>query len=100
MFGQRLELNKLGNSAAELLVLSSAHVITVTFNSFIHSWNKINQVAIKVLTQKAQNEHESHSILVEAEVDWLRIQNGADQVSLGCEKPWGWERRQKTGFYF
>ena len=47
----------------------------------------MNQVSANALTNGTQNEQELGSILVEAEVGRLRIQNGAHEVTLGCEKP-------------
>lgn len=47
----------------------------------------MSQVTVNVLTNKTQEEQELDRISVEAEVGWLRIQNGADQVPFGCEKP-------------
>ena len=39
------------------------------------------------LTYTPQEKQELNSVLVEAEVDRLGVEDGADQVSLGCEEP-------------
>lgn len=47
----------------------------------------MSQIPVDVLTNETQDEQELCRILVKAEVGRLRIQNGADQVTFGCEKP-------------
>ena len=36
------------------------------------------------LTHATQEEEELDGVLIEAEVDWLRVEDGADQVSFSC----------------
>lgn len=57
--------------------------------------NKIRLVSAKALTNTTQDEQELDRVLVEAKVGRLRIQNGADQVTFGCEKPCGAEIKRR-----
>lgn len=52
------------------------------------------------LTNKAKNKKELHSIFVKTKVDWLRIQNGADQVTFGREEPCRPNRNNKASCWF
>jgi hypothetical protein len=45
------------------------------------------------LTHATQEEEELGGVLIEAEVDGLRVEDGAYQVSFSSEKPW---RRRRT----
>lgn len=46
-----------------------------------------NQFSEANLTDETENEQELGRISIEPEVDWLRVKDGADQVTFGCEKP-------------
>lgn len=46
-----------------------------------------NEFPEENLTNETENEQELGRISIEAEVNWLRVQDGADQVTFGGEKP-------------
>ena len=47
------------------------------------------------LTDSTQEKQELAGISVETEVDRLRVENGANQVTFSCEEPWGKRHTQK-----
>lgn len=75
------------NRRKSTLQIFITHIPILTFFQNLRTRETTNKKTVD-FTQASEDKKKFHGILIEAEVDWLWVENGTDEITFSSEKPW------------